>query len=112
MYIPNPGDIALLEMETGSWYQPKEQQYLFIISNNTFHRFTGMAIACPIIPHGQPSPLHIKCEGRTKTNGMICCEHVKTMDIKTRELTFIEKVPRDILDEVRDILYGILESEE
>ncbi|MFC4401940.1 type II toxin-antitoxin system PemK/MazF family toxin [Gracilibacillus xinjiangensis] len=112
MYLPNPGDIVVLEVETDSWYQPREQQHLLVISNDTFHKFTEMAIVCPIIQDGNPSPLHINCDKRTKTKGMIYCEHLKTIDIRTRTLTFKEKISQEILTEVRDIIFGIMEKEE
>ncbi|KAB8128316.1 type II toxin-antitoxin system PemK/MazF family toxin [Gracilibacillus oryzae] len=112
MYQPCSGDIVLLEVETDSWHQPKKQQYLLIISNNTFHEYVEMAVVCPIVQGGSDSPVHINCAEQTNTNGVIYCEQVKTIDLKTRSLQFVEKVPQDLLDDARDILYGIIEKEE
>jgi mRNA interferase MazF len=45
----------------------------------------------------------------TKTTGVIMCEQVKALDIYARKASFYEKVPKEILEEVIDILVGFVE---
>ena len=54
-------------------------------------------------------PLHVSLDNRTKTSGVVLCEQVKSLDISARGAVFLEKVPRDILEEVIDILFGFVE---
>jgi mRNA interferase MazF len=37
------------------------------------------------------------------------CEQVKALDISARNVTFKEKAPRDIIEEVIDIIFGFIE---
>lgn len=37
------------------------------------------------------------------------CEQVKALDIKARNVVFLEKAPRDIFEEVVDIIIGSIE---
>lgn len=53
--------------------------------------------------------MHVKLDGRTKTTGVVLCDQVKCMDSVARGITFIEKAPIDIVDEVLDIIIGIVE---
>ncbi|MDI3481050.1 MAG: mRNA interferase MazF, partial [Tepidanaerobacteraceae bacterium] len=46
---------------------------------------------------------------RTKTTGVIMCEQVKALDIYARDVSFREKAPKDIVEEVVDILIGFVE---
>jgi mRNA interferase MazF len=48
---------------------------------------------------------------RTKTTGVIMCEQFKSLDVQARHVSFIEKLPSDILHEVLDILNGFIEME-
>ena len=39
-------------------------------------------------------------DGRTRTTGVILCEHVKALDIEARGYKVVERVPSDILARV------------
>ena len=39
------------------------------------------------------------------------CDQAKILDLKTRDALFIEMAPDDIVFEVVDILYGLIEIE-
>ena len=53
--------------------------------------------------------MHVKLDSRTKTTGVVLCDQVKCMDSVARGITFIEKAPTEIVDEVLDIIMGIVE---
>lgn len=57
-----------------------------------------MAIACPITNTDNSFPLHILLDERTKTRGVIMCEHVKSLDINARKAEFVEQLPYDLLE--------------
>ncbi|MDY6338995.1 MAG: type II toxin-antitoxin system PemK/MazF family toxin [Saccharofermentans sp.] len=54
-------------------------------------------------------PLHVHLDGRTSTTGVILCEHIRTLDLSSRENKFIEKIPDDILKTVTDIVFAEVE---
>lgn len=43
-------------------------------------------------------PLHIPLDGRTKTTGVILTEHMKCLDVISRNIQFVEKMPEDLLE--------------
>ena len=108
-YIPEQGDIILLSFDPQSGHEQKGRRPALVVSNNTFNEFTNLAMVCPITNSRRGFPLHVDLDAKTTTTGVIMCEQVKSLDIKAREAIFCEKVPAPILEEVLDILIGVVE---
>ena len=53
-----------------------------VISNNIFNEKTRLSIVCPITNTNNHFPLHIPLDERTKTTGVILCEHIKALDLE------------------------------
>lgn len=107
--IPEQGDIITLQFNPQSGHEQKGRRPAIVVSNNTFNRFTNMAMVCPITSTNRAFPLHVQLDNRTTTTGVIMCEQVKALDISARNAAFKEKVPADIIEEVVDIIYGFIE---
>lgn len=112
IYIPKQGDIVFLEFDPQAGHEQKGKRPALVVSNNTYNQFTNIAMVCPITSTDRNFPLHVKLDERTKTTGVIMCEQVKALDIIARKASFREKVPKDILEEVVDILIGFVEFED
>ena len=108
-YTPEQGDIILLEFDPQAGHEQKGRRPALVVSNNTFNRFTKIAMVCPITNTNKGFPLHVPLDYRTTTTGVIMCEQAKTLDIIARNATFKEKASEDIIEEVVDILTGIVE---
>ena len=81
-----------------------------VISNNIFNQKTKLSIVCPITNTNNHFPLHIPLDERTKTTGVILCEHIKALDLNSRTYQEIEELPKDILDKVIEIVYSEIEQ--
>lgn len=75
-----------------------------IINNKEYGDLMDLAIVCPITNTKNQFPVHVPLDDRTKTTGVILCEHVRTVDLAQRNAKFIEKLPDDIFQEVQDIV--------
>lgn len=109
-YIPEQGDILYLQFDPQAGNEQKGKRPALVISNNTYNKFTKMAIVCPITNTNNKFPLHVELDQRTKTTGVILCEQVKSLDIHARDAAYCEKAPMDIVDEVIDIVFGFIEK--
>ena len=49
-------------------------------------------------------PLHIPLDDRTKTTGVILCEHIKALDLNSRTYQILEDLPKDILENVSIVI--------
>ena len=108
-YIPEQGDIVLLEFDPQAGHEQKGRRPAIVVSSHTFNQFTKIAIVCPITNTNRGFPLHVSLDERTKTTGVIMCEQVKSLDIAARKASFIEKAPKDIIEEVTDIFIGFVQ---
>ena len=99
-YTPNQGDIVILNFNPQAGHEQAGRRPALIVSNKSFHRYTRMAIVCPITNQIKDYPMHVKLDGRTRTTGEILCEHVKSLDIAARGAVFVESLPDDLLDDV------------
>ncbi len=106
------GDIIRLDFDPQAGHEQKGRRPAIVISNEQFNRFSKMVIVCPITHTDKNHPFHIKLDERIKTSGVILCDQSRILDINARNYEFIERVPKDIVFEVVDIISGFIEIEE
>jgi len=82
-----------------------------VISNNSFNEISDIAIVCPISNTEKYRPYTVKLDRRTKTTGVILCNQIKSADLKARKYEYIEKLPKDILEEVANLVNSFTEME-
>ena len=80
-----------------------------VISNDFFNEKAKLAIVCPITNTDKNFPLHVQLDGRTKTSGVVLCEHVRSLDINSRSYAIIEAMPNDILESVINKVFAEIE---
>ena len=81
-----------------------------VISNNIFNEKTKLSIVCPITNTNNHFPLHIPLDDRTRTTGVILCEHIKALDLNSRTYQVVENLQNDILENVIDVVYAEIEK--
>jgi len=103
------GDIIKINFNPKSGHEQAGMRPAVVISNDIFNEKAKLAIVCPITNTDKNFPLHVRLDDRTKTTGVVLCEHVKSLDLKSRTFTIIEKIPKDILKNVIDIVFAEIE---
>lgn len=104
------GDIIKLSFDPQRGHEQAGYRPAVVLSNDFFNEKTRLCILCPITNTDNSFPLHIPLDDRTKTTGVILCEHVKTFDLNARPHIVIEKLPQDILSKVIDIVFSEIEQ--
>ena len=106
----NQGDIIWLDFDPQSGTEQKGRRPGLVISNDNYHKITvKRAIVCPITNTDKDYPIHIKLNEKNKTKGVILSDQVKVVDLTTRNCEFIEKAPREVIQEVVDIVKKLIE---
>lgn len=103
------GDIIYLDFDPQAGHEQRGRRPAFVVSNNTFNKFTKSALVCPITNTDRNIPIQIRLDSRTKTTGVIMCEQVKALDLIKRNAEFEEKAPSDITADVVDMVYSFIE---
>lgn len=103
------GDIIKVSFDPQKGHEQKGFRTAVVLSNDEFIRRTKLAIVCPITNTDNKFPLHVRLDDRTKTTGVILCEHIRTLNLTSREAKKVEKLPEDILRRVLDIVAAELD---
>ena len=106
----NQGTIIKINFNPQSGHEQAGYRPAIVISNNIFNKKAKLAIVCPITNTKNEFPLHIPLDDRTKTTGVILCEHIKALDLNSRTYQEIEELPKDILKQVIDTVYAEIEQ--
>jgi len=70
----------------------------------------GVNIVLPITSHKKTYPLEVELDSRTKTQGVVLCFQIRTLDLKVRGATLIEKAPLDIIETCNDYLHRLTDD--
>lgn len=80
-----------------------------VISKYKFNKYTNMAVICPITTNTKKFPTHYELLKTKKIKGAVLCEHIRSIDFNARNLSFVEKIKEEELEEIIDIINGIIE---
>lgn len=103
------GDIIKVNLNPQKGHEQAGYRPAVVISNDFFNAKTNLVIVCPVMNTDNKFPLHIPLGGKTKTTGVILCEHIKTLDLNAREYSYVEKLPKDLLEEVIAVVFSEIE---
>lgn len=110
-YIPKQGDIVWLDFNPQSGHEQKGRRPALIVWNDDMlKRIPGMSMVCAISHTDNNFPLHVKLDKESKnTDGYILCEQNRVLDLKARKVRYKDKVSKEILKQVVDILIAQIE---
>ena len=108
-YTPEQGDIVLLNFNPQSGHEQKGKRPALVTSNRVFNKLTNLALVCPITNSKRAFPLHVALGDKLKITGCVMCEQAKSLDLVARDVQYLEKAPPDVVEQVFDILYGMIE---
>ena len=98
------GDIVLLNFTPQSGHEQMGKRPAIVVNNKEFSKFTRLAIVCPITSTKRGIPTQVELDNKTKTQGVIMCEQLKSLDLYAREAVFLEKAPKNITQQVIEII--------
>jgi mRNA interferase MazF len=110
MKILKQGDIINLSLSPTMGHEQSGFRPAVVVSNNDFNAITKNRLICPITSTDRGYPAHVPLDKRTKTHGFVMCDQIRTVTPDARDAEFVEAIPNDILDEILDILSGLLEK--
>ena len=106
-YIPKKGDLVVLTFDPQAGHEQKGRRPALIISNESFNKALGLAIACPITNTDRNFPFHVKLNNE-KLTGFIMTEQIKSIDFNARKIKFIGKLDDETLNKVLGITQSII----
>ena len=108
-YTPDKGDIVWLDFDPSSGNEIMKRRPAFVISRKAFNEHTGMAITAPITTTIRNTRLEVTLPEGTKTQGSILVYQLESLDFAQRQVKFIEKAPREIIEQATTIARVIIQ---
>ena len=103
------GDIVYLDFDPQAGHEQKGRRPALLVSNNLFNRVSSLTMVCPITHTDRNHPFHVRLDERTKTDGVILCDQARMLDLQSRNASFEEKAPDDIVADAVDLIIGFVE---
>ncbi|MCL2054936.1 MAG: type II toxin-antitoxin system PemK/MazF family toxin [Oscillospiraceae bacterium] len=102
------GDIVIVSFDPTLGHEQAGLRPALVVSKELYNQVTNQIVVCPITSRVKPLPMRIMLDERTKTQGYIMCDQIRTFDINARNPKFAEKIPQDILETVRQTVSAII----
>lgn len=103
------GQIVVMNFDPKDGHEQGGKRPAVVVSNDIKNQYDNMTMVCPITSHDKKHPFHIKLDDRTNTQGVILCNHVRSLDLKARGAYVVEDLPSDILEEVITLIKQFIE---
>lgn len=102
--IPTSGNIIYINFDPSTGAKIQKRRPAVVVSNDILMKTSPFVWVVPISHgsfNGESYPLHVHLDSRTKSDGTIYVEQLKSFDFSRRKWEYIEQLPPDLLDEVR-----------
>lgn len=98
-YIPQRGDIIWTDFDPSAGHEQANKRLALVLSIEAFNHQVKLALVAPITSRIRGHGFEVKLVD-IKTQGVVLCQQVKTIDYVSRGADFIEQLPQTILNEV------------
>jgi len=105
------GDIIWVDFDPTKGREQAGHRPAVVISQTEFNKVRDLAIICPVTSSIKPLRLHIPLDNRTKTQGDVICEQVRTIDLLARKCKIVEQIPVDKLEDVLEAVSTLITIE-
>ena len=103
------GDIVYLDFDPQAGHEQRGRRPALVVSNDLYNRVSNLTMVCPITHTDRGHPFHLRLDSRTKTDGVILCDQARMLDLNSRNASFEEKAPKELVAEAVDLIIGFLE---
>lgn len=103
------GQIVIVNLDPIAGHEQGGKRPAVVISNNIKNQYDNMIMVCPITSHDKKHPFHIRLDSRTRTQGVILCNHIRSLDLNARGAYVVDDLPPDILEEVITMIKQFIE---
>jgi mRNA interferase MazF len=118
-YHPKRGDLVHLNFSPSAGHETADRHYGLVLSPATYNRRTGMAIVCAVSSRVRGGPFEVALspgllpekKGVGAVDSVIVADAVRQVDYRERETEFVAAAPREVVEEVLDKLFAVLEDE-
>ncbi|PZA12611.1 type II toxin-antitoxin system PemK/MazF family toxin [Rhodopseudomonas palustris] len=105
------GDIVWVELDDIRGTEQSGRRPALVLTSQAFHEMSRRAIICPISSKMRSWPTVVALPPGLKTRGVVLIDQVRSIDRAARMFHTIERVPQDVVQDVRARLGALLGTE-
>jgi mRNA interferase MazF len=116
--MPSRGDLVHMNFSPSAGHEMADRHYALVISALSYNRKSRMAVVCAITSRVRGWPFEVALPPRLlpdkqgqAVNSVVVADSVRQVDFREREMDFVNKAPKEIVEEVLDKLLAVLEEE-
>ena len=106
-YVPDKGDIVLLNFDPSAGQEIIKRRPALVISRQQFNDHTDFAIVAPITSTRRGIALEVVLSG-THTEGAVLIHQLRSLDFISRQAEFVEKAPADVVKRATNLALAII----
>ena len=95
-FSPDRGDIIMLDFDPQQGREQKGRRPAIVLSARSYNVKAGLAVLCPITRQVKGYPFEVSLPAFITTKGVILADHIKSLDFRRRNITFIERVSHEV----------------
>lgn len=108
-YIAKRGDVVWLDFSPQAGHEQAGRRPALVLSPYAYNKKTGQALVCPITSKVKGYPFEVVLPMGLAIEGAVLSDHLKNQDMTARNATFACAVPQDTLNEVANLIMGLIE---
>jgi mRNA interferase MazF len=105
-YVPSKGDIVWLNFTPQAGQEQRGCRPALVVSSQIYNR-NGLMLACPITSKVKNYPFEVPLKVE-HIEGAVLADHVKNQDWRVREVKFIARASKEVLQETQQIIALLL----
>ncbi len=111
-YTPERGDFVWINFNPQSGHEQRGKRPALILSDLSYNEVSGLCLACPVTKQKKGYPFEVEIPSDSDVAGVVLSDHVKSLDWKARDISFICKADDEIIEEVSAKLTRLISKEE
>jgi mRNA interferase MazF len=107
-YCPARGDIVWIDFAPKVGHEQSGKRPGIVVSPHAYNKTVGLMLCCPITSKVKEYPFEVRIPEGYPLSGVVLSDHVRSLDWKTRNATFISRAPRELIEDVLAKLQTLL----
>ncbi|MDQ2730379.1 MAG: type II toxin-antitoxin system PemK/MazF family toxin [Armatimonadota bacterium] len=108
-YVPQRGDAVMINLNPQAGHEQAGRRPALVISPANYNSKVGLALLCPITNQIKGYLFEVDIPHGLAVTGTILTDQVKNLDWRARNITFLCKLPQDVVNEVLAKVRTLLE---
>ncbi|MFM9047834.1 MAG: endoribonuclease MazF [Cyanobium sp.] len=110
-YVPDRGDLVWLEFTPQAGSEQRGRRPALVLSPKSYNGKVGLALVCPLTSKIKGYPFEVKLPDGCAVSGVVLSDQLKSLDWRSRNVKFIERISPDVMAMVLARVLPLLEPD-